>query len=94
MADESPFGLYLNILETFERLGNSYVVIGAFAGMSYGVTRLTVDVDIVVELNDAQIQATLERTSTSCGGMMKQKMCNVFSKMFRPFRLHTNSISV
>ncbi len=57
MADESSLGLYLNILETFERMGISYVVIGAFAGMSYGVTRLTVDVDIVVELNDAQIQA-------------------------------------
>jgi len=34
MAEESPFELYLDI---------SYAIIGAFAGMSYGMTRLTAD---------------------------------------------------
>ncbi|MBI5652030.1 MAG: hypothetical protein HZC40_16560 [Chloroflexi bacterium] len=57
MVDESPFDLYLDILQTFERLAISYVVIGAFAGMSYGVTRLTADVDIVIDLNETHIQA-------------------------------------
>ena len=57
MVESSPFGLYFDILQTFERLGVAYVVIGAFAGMSYGVTRLTVDVDIVVDLNEAHIRA-------------------------------------
>lgn len=57
MVDESPFGLYLDIVQTFERIDVPYVVIGAFAGMSYGVTRLTVDVDIVVDLNEAHIQS-------------------------------------
>jgi hypothetical protein len=57
MADETRFALYLAILRTLERLQVSYVVIGAFAGMSYGVTRLTADVDIVVDLNESQIQA-------------------------------------
>lgn len=57
MVDGSPFGLYLDILQTFERLDSPYVIIGAFAGLSYGVTRLTADVDIVVDLNESHIQA-------------------------------------
>jgi hypothetical protein len=43
MAEESPFELYLDI---------SYAIIGAFAGMSYGMTRLTADLDIVVEAGE------------------------------------------
>jgi hypothetical protein len=57
MVEPSPFGLYFDILQTFERLGVPYVIIGAFAGQAYGVTRLTVDVDIVVDLNEEHIQA-------------------------------------
>ncbi len=57
MAESSPYGLYLDILKTFERLDIPYVIIGAFAGMSYGVTRLTADVDIVVDLKETHIPA-------------------------------------
>lgn len=57
MVEPSPFGLYLDLLKTFERLNVPYVIIGAFAGMSYGVTRLTADVDIVVDINEGHIQA-------------------------------------
>jgi hypothetical protein len=57
MARSPEFTLYLDILQTLERLGVPYVVIGAFAGISYGVTRLTADVDIVVDLGEAHIQA-------------------------------------
>ena len=56
MVEESPFGFYLDLLKTFERLEIPYVIIGAFAGMAYGVTRLSVDVDIVVDLNETHIQ--------------------------------------
>jgi hypothetical protein len=42
---------------TFERLGVPYVFIGAFSGQAYGVTRLTVDVDIVVDLTKDHIRA-------------------------------------
>jgi len=51
------FTLYLDILQTLERLNVPYVVIGAFAGISYGVTRVTADVDIVVDLDEAHVQA-------------------------------------
>lgn len=54
---ESEFDLYFSILQTLEQLKIDYVIIGAFAGISYGVTRATFDVDIVVDLKEAQIDA-------------------------------------
>jgi hypothetical protein len=54
---ERELHLYFHVLQTLERLGVPYVIIGAFAGTSYGVTRTTLDVDIVVDLNEAQIDA-------------------------------------
>ena len=57
MADELPLRLHVGILRTLERLGVRYVVIGAFAGTSYGITRATFDVDIVVELDEEHVEA-------------------------------------
>ncbi len=60
MAEKPDLMLYLDILLTLERLDVPYVVIGAFAGVSYGVTRVTADLDIVVDLSEAHIQALVE----------------------------------
>lgn len=60
MAETPEWTLYLDILRTLERIGAPYVVIGAFAGISYGVTRVTADVDIVVDLGEEHIRALAE----------------------------------
>ena len=60
MADRSDLTLTISILLTMERLEVPYVVIGAFAGIFYGVTRVTADVDIVVDLDEMHIQALAE----------------------------------
>lgn len=52
--------LFLDILKTLESLDIPYMIIGAFAGTVYGVTRVTYDIDIVVNLNDAHIGALAE----------------------------------
>jgi len=57
MVEKSDISLYLDILRTLERLDAPYVVIGAFAGTLYGITRVTADVDIVVDLSEAHIEA-------------------------------------
>lgn len=57
MAEMREWTLYLDILRTLEQIGAPYVVIGAFAGISYGVTRVTADVDIIVDLGEEHIQA-------------------------------------
>jgi hypothetical protein len=52
----SNFDLYFDVIQTLEKLGIDYVIIGAFAGTSYDITRTTYDVDIVVHLQDHQIE--------------------------------------
>jgi len=54
---EPQFHLYFDVIQTLERIQAPYVIIGAFAGVAYGVTRATFDVDIVVDLSEAHIQA-------------------------------------
>lgn len=49
--------LFLDILQTLNRIGAPYMVIGAFAGTIYGITRVTYDIDIVVDLTDEHIEA-------------------------------------
>ncbi|HXK44304.1 MAG TPA: hypothetical protein PKV82_15905, partial [Anaerolineae bacterium] len=56
-TDSPDLGLFLNILQTLEALDIPYMIIGAFAGTVYGITRVTYDIDIVVDLDDARIDA-------------------------------------
>jgi len=54
-----PF--YFDILKTFDNLDIPYVIIGAFAGYSYGVNRITSDLDLVINMNETHIQALTTR---------------------------------
>ncbi len=49
--------LFLDILQTLERIGAPYMIIGGFAGIMYGVNRTTFDIDIVVDLHEEHIEA-------------------------------------
>jgi hypothetical protein len=55
MAKQPELDLYLAVLRVLEQANVPYVIIGAFAGASYGVMRATFDVDIVVDLNEQHI---------------------------------------
>jgi hypothetical protein len=48
---------FLDILHTLEAIGAPYMVIGAFAATVYGVTRVTYDIDMVVDLAEEHIEA-------------------------------------
>jgi hypothetical protein len=54
---DPDLSLFLDILQTLEAIDAPYMIIGAFAGAVYGVTRTTHDVDIVVDLREAHIRA-------------------------------------
>lgn len=57
-AEEKPdLSLFLDILQTLERINAPYMVIGAFAATVYGITRVTYDIDIIVDLSDEHINA-------------------------------------
>jgi hypothetical protein len=57
-TEQKPdLSLFLDILKTLERLNAPYMIIGAFAGTVYGITRVTYDIDIVVDLSETHINA-------------------------------------
>ncbi|MFB0546980.1 MAG: nucleotidyl transferase AbiEii/AbiGii toxin family protein [Anaerolineae bacterium] len=57
-TERSPdLSLFLDILHTLEAIGAPYMIIGAFAATVYGSTRVTYDIDIVVELDEEHIEA-------------------------------------
>lgn len=56
-ASGPGLNLFLDILLKLEELDVPYVIIGGFAATMYGITRATFDIDIIVDLNDAHIQA-------------------------------------
>jgi len=56
--EERPdLSLFLDILKTLEKIGAPYMIIGAFAGIVYGVNRVTYDIDMVVDLSPEHIDA-------------------------------------
>jgi hypothetical protein len=56
-ADRPDLTLFLDIVHTLDRIGAPYMIIGGFAATMYGITRTTLDIDIVVDLKEAHIQA-------------------------------------
>ena len=47
-------GLFLLFVRPLNRLGVAYMVTGSVASMAYGVPRVTLDIDVVIELSPAQ----------------------------------------
>jgi len=59
VPDERPpdLSLFIGILHTLEAIEAPYMIIGAFAATVYGITRVTYDIDIVVDLDEKHIEA-------------------------------------
>lgn len=59
MPNKRPadLSLFVDILHTLEAIGAPYMIIGAFAATVYGITRVTYDIDIVVDLEEKHIEA-------------------------------------
>jgi hypothetical protein len=71
MAEQLTLELYFAVLRVLEQANAPYVIIGAYAGASYGVTRATFDVDIVVDL----IPLTMK---PSYGWTLDRRVCRRF----------------
>jgi hypothetical protein len=57
--DASSF--YFDILLSLEDMGAVYMIVGGFAAAAYGSTRVTYDMDLVVDIQEAHILALAER---------------------------------
>ena len=53
----ADLSLFFSILRTLETIEAPYMIIGAFAATVYGSTRVTHDIDMVVDLSDTHIHA-------------------------------------
>ncbi len=57
MSARSPdYSLFFEILRVLEAIGAPYMIIGAFGAALYGSTRVTYDIDIIVDLQETHIQ--------------------------------------
>jgi len=49
----SVLAFYFKVVRALEAIDAPYMIVGAFAGLAFGVSRATFDVDILVDLRDA-----------------------------------------
>lgn len=56
-ASRPDLSLFLDILLKLETLDIPYVIIGGFAATMYGITRVTYDIDMIVDMGEEHIQA-------------------------------------
>lgn len=57
----SILGFYFDVVRALEEIGAAYMLVGAFAGSSFGVSRATFDVDMLVDLHEPQFDALASR---------------------------------
>ena len=49
----SALTFYLKVLQALEEIESPYMIVGAFAGLAFGVNRATFDIDILVDLRES-----------------------------------------
>ncbi len=52
---------YLQVIQALEEIKAPYMIVGAFAGLAFGVNRVTFDVDILVDLQERDFEALAAR---------------------------------
>ena len=57
----SILGFYFDIVRALEEIGAPYMLVGAFAGSAFGITRATFDVDMLVNLQERHLDALAHR---------------------------------
>ena len=57
----NALSFYLKVVQALEELEAPYMIVGAFAGTAFGVTRATFDVDILVDLRERDFDALAVR---------------------------------
>ncbi len=57
----SALKFYAQVVRALDEIGAPYMLVGAFAGLAFGITRSTFDMDILVDLSEKDTQALAER---------------------------------
>ena len=57
----SILGSYFDVVRALEEIEAPYMLVGAFAGSAFGISRATFDVDILVDLQEPHFDALARR---------------------------------
>ncbi|MBE7535922.1 MAG: hypothetical protein HS124_09365 [Anaerolineales bacterium] len=53
--------LYIRVVRALDDIGAPYMIVGAFGGTIYGITRATHDIDIIVDLRETDYEALSQK---------------------------------
>jgi hypothetical protein len=54
-------GFYFKVIRALDELEVPYMIVGAFAGLAFGITRVTYDIDIMVDIREEHFDAFANR---------------------------------
>ena len=57
----NALSFYFKVIQALEEIEASYMIVGAFAGLAFGVNRVTFDVDILVDFREHDFEPLAER---------------------------------
>ena len=57
----NSLSFYFKVIRALEEIEAPYMIVGAFAGLAFGVNRVTFDVDILVDLGERHFEALASR---------------------------------
>ncbi len=57
----TAISFYVQIVRALDEIGAPYMIVGAFGGYPFGITRVTFDIDILVDLRDKEFEALSQR---------------------------------
>jgi hypothetical protein len=61
MANMSMLDFYVRIVRALDDIGAPYMIVGAFGGTIFGITRATHDIDIIVDLRETDYEALSQK---------------------------------
>jgi hypothetical protein len=57
----TPISFYVQIVKALDEIGAPYMIVGAFGGYPFGITRVTFDIDILVDLREQDFDALSQK---------------------------------
>ena len=57
----TAISFYVQIVRALDEIGAPYMIVGAFGGYPFGITRVTFDIDILVDLREKDFEALSQR---------------------------------
>ena len=56
----TTISFYVQIVKTLDEIGAPYIIVDAFGGTIFGITRASHDIDIIVDLRETDYEACLK----------------------------------